>query len=243
MRVKTALVIRHVHFEDLGAFRPAFERAGYAIGYVEAGLDPLKSIDPAGPELLVVLGGPIGAGQEARYPFLCDELRLIEDRLARDRPLLGICLGAQLIARAAGARVGPGTAKEIGFAPIELTPAGARSCLAPFAEEPLALHWHGDGFELPEGAERLASTALCENQAFALGRRIIGFQFHPEADTGRLERWLIGHAAELEQQGIDPRTLREEGQRHGAALARKADRVASAWLAGLAPPGRGTQAS
>jgi len=230
---KKALVVRHVHFEDLGAFRPAFERAGYEIGYVEAGLDPLDAIDPARPELLVVLGGPIGAGQEDRYPFLRDELRLIEGRLACDRPLLGICLGAQLIARVAGARVGPGPAKEIGFAPITLTPAGERSCLAHFAEEPIALHWHGDGFELPEGAERLASTGLCQNQAFKLGRRVIGFQFHPEADTRGLERWLIGHAAELDQQGIDPRTLRAQAQRHGDALARKADRVASAWLAGL----------
>mgnify|MGYP005838155137 CR=1 FL=1 len=231
---KKALAVRHVHFEDLGAFRPAFERAGWEIEYVEAGLDPLGAIEANGPDLLIVLGGPIGAGQEDRYPFLLDELRLIERRLAGDRPLLGICLGAQLIARVAGARVEPGRAKEIGFAPIALTTAGERSCLAPFAEEPLALHWHGDGFELPDGAERLASTALCDNQAFALGRHVIGFQFHPEADAGGLERWLIGHATDLDQEGIDPRTLRAEARRHGEALARKADRVASAWLKGLA---------
>jgi GMP synthase (glutamine-hydrolysing) len=104
---------------------------------------------------------------------------------------MGICLGAQLIARAAGARVYPSGVKEIGFAPITLTEAGCDSCLAAFADDPLTLHWHGDTFDLPEGATLLASTPGCRNQAFSLGPTVIGFQFHPEAGGPGFERWLI----------------------------------------------------
>ena len=105
---KTAVAIRHVAFEDLGVFRETLEQRGYAVRYVEAGVDDLRALDAAAPDLLVVLGGPIGVYEHATYPFLKDEIALIERRLANGKPLLGICLGAQLIARAAGADVYPG---------------------------------------------------------------------------------------------------------------------------------------
>ncbi|MCT8998895.1 glutamine amidotransferase [Chelativorans intermedius] len=232
---RTAVAIRHVGFEDLGAFAPAIQAAGYAIRYHDVGVDDWATLRRQGADLLVVLGGPVGACEDERYPFLRGEADLIRARLEANLPTMGICLGAQLIARAAGARVFPGPAKEIGFAPIALTEEGRLSCLSAFAEEPLTLHWHGDTFDLPAGAVRLASTETCANQAFAIGPNIIGFQFHPEAGGPGFERWLIGHTVELSAAGIDIAALRAEAQRHGAALARKARAVCAAWLRGLAP--------
>lgn len=233
--MRSALAIRHVGFEDAGAFAPALSDAGYALRYWDAGGDPAQ-LDTADPDVLLVLGGPIGADQDSLYPFLRQELALIERRLAARKPVLGICLGAQLIARAAGARIYPAPAREIGFGPIDLTAAGQASCLAPFAHDPITLHWHGDTFDLPKGAERLASTDVCENQAFSLGPGAIGFQFHPEAGHQSLEPWLVGHAVELAAAGMDVAQLRAEAELYGPRLAKKAREVAASWLAEVAVP-------
>ena len=231
--MKSAIAIRHVGFEDLGAFAPALRAAGYQVQYWDIGEQELWTLEPVKTDLLIVLGGPIGAYEDDAYPFLAEEIDILEQRLAANRPTLGICLGAQLIARAAGARVFPSGGKEIGFAPIRLSEAGRSSCLAPFADAPMTLHWHGDTFDLPAGAERLASTDLCENQAFALGANIIGFQFHPEASAKGFEKWLVGHAAELAAGQIDVPRLRVDAQTYGAELESKAQAVLSAWLGGL----------
>jgi GMP synthase (glutamine-hydrolysing) len=226
----STIVLRHVPFEDLGAFAPAMAQRGGPLAMYDAGVDDLRSVDPVQPDLLIVLGGPIGVYEEAIYPFLADETAMIARRIEANRPTLGICLGAQLIAKAAGAKVYPSGVKEIGFAPIALTEAGRSSCLASFAAEPMTLHWHGDTFDLPAGATLLASTDACRNQAFALGPNIIGFQFHPEAGGPGFERWLIGHAVELAAAGIDVAALRADAVRYGSALARKAETVLTTWL-------------
>ncbi len=229
--MKTCLALRHVHFEDLGAFEPTLSAAGYAIEYHDACLDDHTVAAAAKADLVVVLGGPIAAYEDDIYPFLQGELRLIEDRLHAGHPLMGICLGAQLIARALGARVYPSGGKEIGFLPISLTDQGKVSCLATFASDPVTLHWHGDTFDLPSGATLLATTQQCSNQAFSFGRNVIGFQFHPEAGGPGFESWLVGHACELAATGIDPRVLRQDAARHGPSLAAKASTVAARWLA------------
>lgn len=140
-----------------------------------------------------------------------------------------------MIARAAGARVFPCGVKEIGFGPISLTEAGTQSCLKPFVEDPITLHWHGDTFDLPANADRLASTDRCENQAFSIGPNVIGFQFHPEVDALGIEKWLVGHAVELAAADIDVGRVRADAQVHGARLAKKAQEVASIWIANLQP--------
>jgi GMP synthase (glutamine-hydrolysing) len=228
----TAVAIRHVPFEDLGLLGDALADRGWAVSYLEAGLEPLALPDRLGPELLVVLGGPIGVYEEEDYPFLGVELRLVEERLKAGRPTLGLCLGAQIMAAALGARVYPGGAKEIGWAPIALTEAGRASPLRHLdPQETDVLHWHGDTFDLPEGAERLASTALYENQAFRWGDAALALQFHPEVTADALERWLIGHTVEIAATpGVTVAKLRADAQRWDAALRRQARLCFDEWL-------------
>src|SRR4029079_8371400 len=152
---------------------------GYDIQYIQAGVDRIDTAQLVEPSLLVILGGPIGVYETDAYPFLSDEISAIKARLAADRPMLGVCLGAQLIAAALGARVAPGPAKEICGAPVTLTTSGATSVLAPLAEAPV-LHWHGDNCELPEGCTRLAFTDRCPVQAFYRAPHQLGLQFHLE---------------------------------------------------------------
>jgi GMP synthase (glutamine-hydrolysing) len=227
---KTVLAIRHVGFEDLGAFEATLTEAGYRIRYADMGVD-----DPAGleqPDLLVVLGAPIGAYEDDLYPFLVAEIDFVSAWLKAGRPTLGICLGAQLMARALGARVYPGRAKEIGWKVLTLTQAGEES-LAPLKALPV-LHWHGDTFDLPEGAINLASTDICEHQAFAYGPNALAFQFHPEARARGFERWLIGHAREIAHaKGASVPGLRADTAKFSASAAAAGRRVLAQWLAGL----------
>lgn len=229
--MRTAVAIRHVAFEDMGSFATVLARRGIELRYLDAGVEDLAGLDPLAAELLIVLGGPIGACEDAGYPFLLDELRLLQRRLARDLPTLGICLGAQLMARALGARVFPGPAREIGWAPLTLTEAGRTSPLAHLDGRLTSmLHWHGDTFDLPAGATLLASTALCRHQAFSVGRKVLAFQCHPEARTRDLERWFIGHACEIAAAGLSVPQLRADSGRFGPALETQGAQCFAAWL-------------
>lgn len=233
VKMKSITAIRHVHFEDLGVLEQILTSCGISIRYVDAGVDDLNSLYGLGDALLVVLGGPIGAYQERQYPFLADELRILEKRLARELPTLGICLGAQLMARALGARVYQAQKKEIGWGPLILTDAGSRSSIRHLAgERTPVLHWHGDTFDLPPGATLLASTTACPNQAFAWTNTALALQFHAEVRGQSIERWLIGHACELSGTGIlDLDRLRDDTVKLGAQLERCATTCFKEWLA------------
>lgn len=225
---KKAVVVQHLAFEDLGSFEPVLAAEGLSITCLQAGVDDLSApIDEA--DLLVVLGGPIGVYETDAYPFLETELAALRQRLARRRPTLGICLGAQLIAQALGGRVYPGGHKEIGWSELRLSDAGRASPLKRLAGVPV-LHWHGDTFDLPAGAVHLAASEHYPNQAFAVGAHVLALQFHPEADARRFERWLIGHAAELGAARIDIPALRQEAARLAPALARAGGDMLRDWL-------------
>jgi GMP synthase (glutamine-hydrolysing) len=137
------------------------------------------------------------------------------------------------MAAALGAKVAPTGRKEIGFSELTLTDAGRLGPLR-HLEGIAVLHWHGDAFQIPEGAATLATTALCATQGFSLGPKVLALQFHPEVDAcAGIERWLVGHAVELAAAGIDPRTLREEAVRVGPALRDASRRMLGEWLEGL----------
>ena len=225
---KTVTVVQHLSFEDLGSFAEVLDDQGFSVQYRQAGVDELGS-SVASADLLVVLGGPIGVYEEEAYPFLVDEVAAIGHRLRAGRPTLGICLGAQLIAKAMGARVYPGEHKEIGFGELSLSPEGTRSPLKHLAGTHV-LHWHGDTFELPDGALRLASSPLYPHQAFSVGANVLALQFHPESEAARFERWLIGHACELSKADIDIPALRADNVQLGRALEEAGARVLSDWL-------------
>tara|TARA_R110000787_G_scaffold3947_10_gene15389 strand:- start:6 stop:713 length:708 start_codon:yes stop_codon:yes gene_type:complete len=228
------LAVRHVDFEHLGTLEPLLAARGHTVRYVDAGTGPIDAAMADEPGLIAMLGGPIGAYEESLYPFLRDELALIERRLKNGGPLLGICLGAQLIARALGASVHPGPRKEIGWAEIAPTIAGKTSPLARLAPcDYRVLHWHGDIFDLPDGADCLASTAATPNQAFSIGASVLGLQFHVEIVPGEIERWLIGHACEIAgTKGVSVGNIRNDTVAYGSALADCSAQMFADWLDG-----------
>ena len=185
--MKQCLVMQHVAFEDLGTFAPVLEEKGFAIRYCPVDEPPTEE-EWLAADLAVVLGGAIGVYDQVLYPFLKDEKDLIRKRLESQKPLLGICLGAQLIASVLKSRVYPGKGKEIGWGGVELTEAGRKSPLRFLDGYRPVLHWHGDTFDLPEGAELLASTPVTPHQAFRMGNHVLALQFHPEVDADKLER-------------------------------------------------------
>ncbi len=211
----TIYAIQHLAFEDLGSLEDTFYQMGYRVRYFEAGIDDLsKALEYKG--LTIILGGPIGVYETEDYPFLQQEIDLLKVRLENNLPTLGICLGAQLIAHALGAKVYAGHAKEIGWSPLDIkaTPNNPLAVLADHA----VLHWHGDTFELPSQATLLASSAIYPNQAFSVGNNILALQFHIEAEAHTMEKWLIGHTCELRKADIHIPSLRADNQQYAAAL-------------------------
>jgi GMP synthase (glutamine-hydrolysing) len=226
--LKIAAVICHARFLDLASFEEVLSQKGYTARYYDAGRDDL-SIDDS-PDILITLGGPVGAYERADYPWIDDEMEVLGKHLRTGRPLLAVCLGAQILAQMLGARVFKGTT-EIGWAPIELTAAGRCSVLRHTGEQDTpVLHWHGDTFDLPEGAQRLASTAQCENQAFSIGSAL-AVQFHPEVRARYFERWLIcntGQIAAMAEHSVA--SLRRQAQQHADSAALIGQEWFSEWV-------------
>jgi GMP synthase (glutamine-hydrolysing) len=179
-----ALVLRHEKFEGLGYFADAFNACGVSFSYHDLGPNFL----PDRHDALVIMGGPMSANDA--LPGLAAELSLIEQGLRNRIPMLGICLGSQLLAKALGARVYRNAELEIGWAPVHLTDAGRADPLFQGIASPTTFfHWHGETFDLPEGAEWLAYSAKCRNQAFRYGDRVYGLQFHPEVSAEMIADW------------------------------------------------------
>jgi GMP synthase (glutamine-hydrolysing) len=227
MRVIAAL--RHVPHESLGSLESLIAAAGLTYKYVDQFAETPERIDLASLAGLIVLGGPMNVDQIDKYPFLAAELDLIRAAVAGETPVLGICLGSQLLAKAAGAGVYANAVKEIGWYPLELTSAAADDPLfADCPANPVVFQWHGDTFDLPPGATHLAQSTACRHQAFRVGRCAWGLQFHVEVTADMIETWLAepGNCCELAGLDyIDADRIRGETPRFMPALADVASRV------------------
>ncbi|MFW2830835.1 glutamine amidotransferase [Sphingomonas sp. ID0503] len=231
--MKSALIVRHVPYEGVAGFRLPIEEAGYVVDRIDVADPAFQSVDLIAPDLLVMMGGPMGVYETEAHPWIPCEVAKLAQRVAARRPTLGVCLGAQMVAAAAGARVYPGPVKEVGFAPVEITEAGHRSPLARIDGVPV-LHWHGDTFDLPEGATVLARTANY-TQAFSIGPNILAIQCHPEmGEDERFEAWLAGGEAYAAEAGTTPERLRADYTTLGPPAVSAGRALARRWLAGLA---------
>jgi GMP synthase (glutamine-hydrolysing) len=228
-----ALVLSHIAFENLGSLDQPLRARGFEIESIDVATARFPLPQAESCDLLVVLGGPIGVYDQQDYPFLKDETACIGQRLATRKPILGICLGAQLMAAALGSRVYPGkNGAEIGWSPIRATQKTTTPAwFAPLLEPGVSVfHWHGDTFDLPSGARPLAQSARYANQAFAVENFALGLQFHPEVSAIALERWYVGHACELHHAGIPAASLRQAAREHAPALEATATRFWKLWL-------------
>jgi GMP synthase (glutamine-hydrolysing) len=231
--IHRALVLNHVAFENLGSLDQPLHARGFEIESIDVATVRFPLPQAESCDLLVVLGGPIGVYDQQDYPFLKDEIACIGQRLAAHKPILGICLGAQLMAAALGSRVYAGkNGAEIGWSPLQAAPnATPPAWFAPLLTPGLSVfHWHGDTFDLPTGALPLAQSARYASQAFAVGNYALGLQFHPEVSAAGLERWYVGHACELHHAGIPAASLRSAALEHATALEAAAARFWKLWL-------------
>lgn len=189
--LRKILVVQHVPHEPLGTLDRLLRRHKIRIKFVNFSRHPDALPDIAGYDALIVLGGPMNVDEAHLHPHLLTEMRLLEAALRADLPILGICLGAQLLAHVLGAPVGRNRAPELGWQEVRLTEAGrADPVLCHLQQGKQVFHWHGDTFGIAQGAVLLAESDLCAHQAFRYGKHAYGLQFHLEADEPVIDRWL-----------------------------------------------------
>jgi GMP synthase (glutamine-hydrolysing) len=233
--MKTALIIRHVPHEGVAAYREPIEAAGYQVDRIDVRDPGFSGLDLCAPDLVIMMGGPMGVYETAAHPWIACQLRRLARRLEADRPTLGVCFGAQMIAAAMGARVYPGGTREIGFHPVAVH--DRDSPLRHVVGVPV-LHWHGDTFDLPPGVTLLASSHVYPHQAFARGRTVLALQFHAEmGEDPRFEAWIEQGPDDLVTAGLTPCALRAAHAAHGPRAASAGRAMIAQWLNGLALSG------
>jgi GMP synthase (glutamine-hydrolysing) len=239
---KPILVVQQVAHEGLGRLYPILRRAGATeelIPCYREGTRVPESLSGYGG--LILMGGPMSAIDAEDDPPRAAQLALCRQAIARDFPTLGICLGSQLVARAAGARVFQGTTPEIGWYDVHLSLEAAEDPLFADLPNPLPVfQWHGDGFDLPAGALHLASSPLFPHQAFRLGTNVYGIQFHLEVEEPMVKEWVAVNAAELKRLNgtVEVPAVTADASARCAALASACDTVVTRWLERAAAHGR-----
>jgi len=230
-----AHVLMHVDFEGPGSMGTWFASHGYTLTHTRFYQDI-----PALPELsdidvLVVMGGPMSVNDEAEFPWLVTEKRYVRAAIQAGKPVLGVCLGAQLIASVLGARVFPNKLREIGWFPVRAAEVAESDGLFAFPEQIEVFHWHGETFTIPPGATRILKSRYCENQAFAMGPHL-GMQCHVEMTEAMIRLWCRVWADEKAAAGPSVQTpdqMYEHMEERIAAMRMAADRLYARWVAGL----------
>ncbi len=229
--VASILVLQHVECEDIGSIRDAIERRGLGTAYARAYRGEASPASLGDHRALIVMGGPMSVYERDRYPHLTGELRLIRRTIQEGRPVLGICLGSQLIAEALGGKVSKGQAKEIGWYAVRKNPNASQDPLfAGLPGEFPAFHWHGDVFTLPPGAVPLASSERTPLQAFRYGASVYAILFHLEVTPESVEGMLRVFAQEIQQEGLSADALQHSAREHAASLAGLASTMFEGWM-------------
>ncbi len=229
--MKTALIIRHVPHEGVAAYRDPIEEAGYHVDRIDVADPAFASLDLRVHDLVIMMGGPMAVYEHEAHPWIPCQMRRLALRLAADRPTLGVCFGAQMIAGALGAKVYPGGAKEVGFHPVTIH--DPESPLRHVADVPV-LHWHGDTFTLPDNVELLASSHVYEHQAFRRGRNLLALQFHAEmGEDPRFDAWIEQSPEDVAAVGHTPDSLRAAHDAHGPGAVAAGKAMIAEWLQGL----------
>lgn len=231
--MKRALIIRHVPHEGVAGFRAPIEAAGYEVDRIDVADPTFASLDLCEHDLLIMMGGPMGVYEQVQYPWIACQLHRLKERLAADRPTLGVCFGAQMIAAALGADVYPGPVKEVGFHPVAVRTDLPDNPLRHIAGVPV-LHWHGDTFTLPENVELLASSALYDHQAFRRGPNLLALQFHAEmGEDERFHAWIEQWPESVAEAGGTAEDLRQAHDRHGPIAVAAGRKMIAEWIGGL----------
>jgi len=224
------IILQHVHCETPGIIGDCLQSAGIDIRFVKIfDGNPVPS-DLNGRAGLIVMGGPMSVYEHGRFPFLLEEQRLIEDAFKHDKPVLGICLGSQLMAATLGAEVRSGRQKEIGWHPVSLTGSAATDAL--WRQMPsrfTAYHWHGDVYDLPQGAVSLAASELTPCQGFRYGEKAYGFLFHMEVTEEIIKTMVLEFSRELDAANLTAGSIVEKSKDHLPALQTIGGQVFRRW--------------
>lgn len=233
--------MQHVPYEPLGTLDPLLKQAGFRLRYINFGRNSNERPSLDGYAALIILGGPMNADDTAGFPHLATELELIEEALQRDISILGICLGAQLLAKALGGNVLADAGREIGWHDVDVTEEGqCDPVLSAFGSRREVFQWHDDVIELPRDTVHLASSVRCPAQAFRYGEHAYGFQFHLEADGALIERWLDvpQHQSVFANGELDPEHIRDRISASIEPLMSLSNSTFSRWVERFEPPAR-----
>jgi len=231
---KTALVIRHQRSVHIGTFADILKENNVDIHQIDIYKEDISKINPTEHDIVIILGGVFGAYDTKEYPYLADEIEFLRKRIKTDKPTLGICLGAQTIAAALGAKVFVGKqGLELGWKALSINEAGQNTPVRHFDGELTQMMFsHGDTFDLPKGATLLASTDQYPNQAFTYGKNTLALQFHPEVDIDVVEEFLMLSVGKLS--GSDPLAdihhIREQTKKNVAKLKEQTSKFLHEWL-------------
>ena len=235
--MENIIVLQHAPCETVGLLQEALTAADLKTHVIRSfeGAHVPKEMGQS--EGLIVMGGPMGVYEQDRFPFLREEMKLIDHALKEKKPILGVCLGSQLLAAALGANVYAGPAQEIGWYPVTLLPEADTDPLLRKVPSPvMALRWHGDVFDLPKGAVRLAYSEKTDVQAFRYGKNAFGFLFHMEMTAHIIEEMVKTFSSELQQEKLDGTQIVAQSKNNLPALAAVGRTVFHRWTRLLRQP-------
>ena len=229
---KRAIVIEHDPSISLGNLEPVLLEAGYELLTVDARTEDLSTIDATAADVVIVLGNDSGVYEKDRLTYIADEEKWLASRLEAQRPTLGVCFGAQIMASALGGEVYKGDSTQIGYRTVTPTPEGATSPVAVFDGVPV-VQWHGDTFTLPEQATRLAGSSDYANEAFAIDEWALAIQFHPEVTVEMYRQWLADGRESVTSQGLSEAELMREHEELNVRMQEASAEMLRTWLRGL----------